>query len=293
MIRSPAYKKLKASPKGSLPEEVVAGVRAMKVKELQLALRQRDLNAKGLKSDLRERLLTALHEEHFPRQNSGKKSVIVNQIDVPMQSPEPLKQDSELRHDIPMVEKLVEETDSMRISDGGANRVSMEKERESLDKMDQDQEILAENLKKQTSEDGDVVMEDIGELAESPKKSPKPSPVPKKSRSPLKRVQDSVNSAMKLLSSKSPAKKNPVGSVLSNEANDDKRIENSMELSASATRKLGAPTIGSLVSGPSMAQKGGSALKAQAVKAKNEARMAKLQEIREKVSSKKWLLILP
>ena len=311
MVFPPACKKLKPSPKPEarvLPDDIVVSVNAMKVKQLQAALRSRRRNATGRKRELRERLLTVLKEEHFGEQqgdNAVEEADDGNDIVDEEQQSEPAAVAAApvqqvQRHSVVMVD-LVEETDSMRLSEANGMKISLggvgvvSSPRASMGRS-----VPVAVAGKEM--DSDVEMPDA---ALSPKVPSEKKEV-KRSRSPIQRVQNGVHSAVKMVLSgkKSPRspKKSPHIAAESNRPASTQKVESELKAEeamplnsiqttkqssgdkSSSSSKLGVPVVGSSSSGNSALKSKVLQQKNEARMAKNEARMAKLKEMREKVS---------
>jgi hypothetical protein len=326
IVSSPALKKYKSSPKqdGDKNEELVKSVCEMKVKELQTALRARNLNAMGRKQELRQRLLMVLQNEHF----SGCKNA--KQLDLHYGVSDPVNFDAnrncarielsdEPRHSIVMID-LVEETGSMRISDEPSHTKRLEDAMcvdLAAESPSEDDPAVFPRRKSDDVEMQDDACENNEAFQETIPSPPLVIQDPsRRSRSPLKRVQDGVNSAMKMITSKiSPnttcTENSPVGPAVVNFAsassatgkmfcersNESKpgaeTSEKVIRSENSGIRIVDAPsTAGSASLEPSSMQKGSAAIKSQKFQAKNEARMAKLKEMREKVSNCIWMQTL-
>jgi hypothetical protein len=324
-IRSPAYKKLKAtnaeeeesdvSPQ--LPETIVKEVLAMKKKDMQAALRARHLDVYGLKQALQDRLLEALTKEHFSCAAEEKQDPLCDADDEEQVHPgirdatheentSNISSPKSERHSVVMIDQM-EETESMNISEDDVKRISLDEvadeKKEVAEKPTASEASETSNAHASTGDCDDIKSQDADENLQKLSESTKHPSVKmdgKRPRSPMKRVQEGVNSAMKLLSNKKSPRSIPSPSKPTAAAGTGPVLKtmNGLEYkahfgsleskNASHSDKpifqlKGASENGSLSSGSSSIKSGNSALKSKHAQATTNARMAKLQEIRGKV----------
>jgi hypothetical protein len=322
-IRSPAYKKLKATkaeeeePDASpqLPETIVKEVLAMKKKDMQAALRARHLDVYGLKQALQGRLLEALTKEHFSCTTKEEKDPVCDDSDEEQVHPGIQENTSNIsspkseRHSVVMIDQI-EETESMNISEDDVKRISLDEaadeKKEVAEKPTASEASETSNAHASTGECDDVKNHDADEnlqkLIENIK-HPSVKMDGKRPRSPMKRVQEGMNSALKLLSNKKSPRSNPssskpaaaaaaagTGPILKSmngleyKAHFDSVESKNASLSDKPGFPLkGASENGSLSSGSASIKSGNSAFKSKHAQATTNARMAKLAELRGKV----------
>jgi hypothetical protein len=265
----------------ALPEDLIQWIKSLKVKDLQNELRDRDLNATGLKKDLRERLIRSMEEEQRAK--------------VP--SPEPVAQ--------PPVPPGAAAEDAAPIPD--AMDISMEKTSAEPQKKEEPSRMEPEHADTEP-----VAMETELALHSQPPKEDtiarsRPSSIqPPKPRSPLRKMQTSVQSALQSLRPVSPTKacpeetksppkpKHPVVAMpasLVAEKSETKKSGQSATSTTSSSGPLSAqssnrsllktPALGSATSSTTLGSSAG--MHSGSVQAKQDARKARIAEIRSKV----------
>jgi hypothetical protein len=240
----PAAKKLKSS-NSVLSIEAIEAVKALKVKELQNRLKERGLNVVGVKKVLRRRLLEAMEFEvlaqQSPFESAAVETVASNAMQVSPQSKESLPEKVQPQEDSPAAVPSPQEQepaqDAAATADDPmevevAEEVVAEKEDDAelvdltgdLAVDDHSDDAVGPSCDNDNDDDFDVSMTEapapqpvseqptlvenanVKAAAAATKPAYKPASKPAKtSRSPLKMVQSSVQSAIKIFS-KSPGK---------------------------------------------------------------------------------------
>lgn len=296
-IRSPAYKKLKAmedaeEDASELPEDVVADIakriRVMKKPEIESELGKRNLDTKGIKKILAERLLEALKMELLGKKTSddekppGEVDATVPKAAVMQAEPQPADEQKDSRQSVVM-DDAFEETAAARISN------EAESMRVSLD----DDKKMAPVPEPKFSESGtdgssDTDMQRVAENARPVDLNSK-AQSPKRSRSPMQKVQQVVkmfssaaksprsfhSSSKPLTGDRSPLLKSSQKSNLFGQ--HDKKIP---EPESRPLQISKAPENGSLSTGSMSAKSGSSALKSKSGLAKNNARKERIGQWR-------------
>jgi hypothetical protein len=266
----------------ALPEDLIQWIKSLKVKDLQNELRDRDLNATGLKKDLRERLIRSMEEEQRAK--------------VP--SPEPVAQLA--------VPPGAAAEDAAPIPD--AMDISMEKTSAEPQKKEEPSQMEPD----EHADTEPVAMETELALHNQPPKEDtiartRPSAIqPPKPRSPLRKMQTSVQSALQSLRPVSPTKarpeetksppkpKHPVVAMPASLVAEKSETKKSGQSATSATSSSGplsaqsskrsllkTPALGSATSSTTLGSSAG--MHSGSVKAKQDARKARIAEIRNKV----------
>ena len=340
--------------------ETIAAVKALKVKELASRLKERGLNVVGVKKVLRRRLMEVMASEVLAQKayfTSGaveaKESLENNENnnhmqESPQKQQEPAPEEHQSPADYHPVVAAPSSPEYVEQVEAPAQEDPMETEDEDVEdvqalahsKLDDSGLVdLTQDLAVDDDSDSedavapvisreasDVSMVDVPpQQQEQPTFAQQVEPVVKAtrtSRSPLKRVQSGVQSAIKIFS-KSPVKvtwsaskkKSPVVYLSENQpeeenecepkedfpmSTDGQDLENDSESEPEEAPKaneagkaqvrllntaaIGGSLYGSLSSEASGSKTGGTSALSSIVKAKNEARKAKLAEIRNKVS---------
>jgi hypothetical protein len=300
----------------ALPDDIIEWVKSLKVKELQEDLQSRDIETNGLKlkKDLRKRLLEALESERMMSQQPPQQQQ-------PPQHNQQQQQKQRQQHpddvSVPMEVEVAESCDQSSVGQANSEcglesnmavapqpEIELESGRMSVEYVDQGVTDVVE--RKQPVVIGraaaaeihsdetmaDLEPETVVPVPEPPAKentlalmqSPKP-----RSRSPLKKVGSKVQSCIKALRSHRGGggdKKHDGDDKVPLLAPHDSNIEPAS--SHQPPSKYTAAAVDKLQSEfrrPSKLSKGSSASKVAHLKAQQEARRAKMEEIRSKVRS--------
>lgn len=272
----------------ALPEDLIQWIKSLKVKDLQTELRDRDLNAAGLKKDLRERLIRSMEEEQ--RAKVASPGPVAHSVVPP----------------VPATEDAAPIPDAMDIS---MEKTSAEPKKKEEPIQKEPEHAVTEPVAMETEA---LATDQAPKLAlpsdQSPKKSRLSKIQPPQPRSPLRRMQTTVQSALQALRPVSPTKarseetkksppkpKHPVvampGSLVAEKSETKKSGQSSTSttsssgsLTAQSSNRslLKTPALGSATSSTTLGSSTG--MHSGSVKAKQDARKARIAEIRNKVS---------
>jgi len=202
-----------------LPQHVVEEVKELKVKQLQAKLRQRGLDAKGVKKTLRQRLLQAFEEEYRDEMENKTNNSTDSNAKQDRKEMEPVE---ESKNVLVEKEKANEVSDepagerkqrssrvmSVEMVDAFGNPVPLDDDAMDVDKKEPSAEVIAirdESMREVSQDGGDVIEQKTSQddVKQSAGYAKKRSVSPKRSRSPLRMMQSGVKAAIRKFS-KSP-----------------------------------------------------------------------------------------
>lgn len=283
VIRSPLCKKQKSSIYGSKSfKEIEKEVLKMKKAELQDALRARELDDRGLKQVLQNRLLDAARSE---AQLSASLVVKSTSHVVSLASTAPSMTVPSSSYDSMDAFACAAAKQDCIVM---AQRSSLETEN-AITQQTSPKPTIPENLAMEVDA---PLLSSAGASEQGVTRSTQlePSHDEKRSRSPMQRMSESVNSAIKMFSSKAVLHSPKAGSVARDilpsltKTNGYREHKDSMEAGEtkpSSQKVTQTPLNASFTTSAVMS----SALKSIGAKAKTNARVARVKELRDKVRS--------